>query len=98
LVLRTWTSLNATLSPVVADAIRSVVIDDVVIVNIPHIADIVYGPVVVEAAILPAAAVITLAEVAVPIRNAAVETNHRAPIAFMKKIPIAIPAPVAGRP
>jgi hypothetical protein len=77
------------------------VVDDnglIVDVRDRRVRDVVDGAVVEESAAAPIATLVADAGVAVAIRDAAVEADFRAPIAFMKGIDAVVPTPISWRP
>lgn len=85
-------------STVIADVVCSV--DDGPAVRVAKVptAHIVHVRVVAELIVAPVAAVVAAATIAVPIVDAAVEADFRAPIAVIPGIPIIAPTPITGRP
>src|SRR5579883_1967198 len=100
LLLRRRPRGRAAIAAVEADAIDPVVHDHRLTIDVgdPDIADVVDGAVVEEGAMVPMAAVIAVAGVAVAIVDAAIEADFAPPIAGMESIAAAGPAPVGGRP
>lgn len=93
--------VNATMAPVIADAVyRRIVVYDRRVVGVMDFRDIdvVHRAVVVKAVVLPAAAFITVAEIAEAIIYAAVKTNPWAPITLMENKGSSAPAPIGRRP
>src|SRR5215217_2719080 len=70
---------------------------DVGVVN-DGLVHICHSRVVTETISLPAAAPITVAGVAMAVVNAAVKSDSRAPISFVKDVGVIIPAPPRGGP
>src|SRR6476620_2207105 len=98
-LLRRRLRCRATAAPIVTH-VGDVVDDDGLVVDVAdlHVRDVVDGAVVEESAATPIAALVAVAGVAVAIRDAAVEADFRAPIAFVKGIDAVVPTPIAGRP
>ena len=98
-LLRRRLRCRATGAPIVTH-VGDVVDDDGLVVDVAdlHVRDVVDGAVVEESAATPIAALVAVAGVAVAIRDAAVEADFRAPIAFVKGIDAVVPTPIAGRP
>src|SRR5450755_4002329 len=96
--LRSCASFHAALAAVVADA--GVTLHHSGVVGIVNHGGVhaIHRSVVSEAAIIPASALIPATTVSVAIIDAAVKTDILAPVAFMERIGIAAPAPIAGRP
>src|SRR5580704_14888908 len=97
--LRGGPLVDATVPAVVTDTVRIVVFDPGV-VNVMNFVDVhvVHGAVVVKVVTIPAAAFITVAEIAESIIDAAIPADVRAPITFMEEIAAIAPSPVAGCP
>src|SRR5690348_9991623 len=86
-------------SPVVAHVVhRDVIHDDGLVVDIRNVGHVVHGSVVEKGSAIPISALIAEAAVAVTVVNAAVESNHRTPVALMKHKDAIRPAPIARRP
>src|SRR5215471_8701653 len=81
LLLSGRTRRNPALATVVADAIYGCVVDHRRVVNVVNFGDVhvIDGTVVVELTAIPAATLIALAEISVPIVNATIEANDGAP-------------------
>ena len=92
--------VESTVAAVVTDASGVVVAFHPGVVNVVNLRDIhiVDVPVVKEVIVVPVAAFIAVAKVTEAVVDAAIETNHRTPVAFMKKEAITTPTPVARRP
>jgi hypothetical protein len=77
-----------------------VVDDDGLVIDVGdlHIREIVDAAVVEESAAAPVTALVADAAITVAIRDAAVEADFGAPIAFVKGIDAVVPAPISGRP
>src|ERR1700752_5281106 len=67
------------------------------VVDYRHV-HIVHRAVVIKMVVLPPPTFIPVAEVSESIINPAIESNDRAPIAFVKVVPPAAPGPIARRP
>jgi hypothetical protein len=96
---RGWARHQAAAASVVADP---VVIDDCDIVNVDvpddrriHACD---GAVVVEVVVIPIAALIARAKVAVAVIHAAIKAQVRSPVAVVPQVAVAVEAPIARRP
>src|SRR5690242_7782036 len=92
--------VNSATPAVEADARSAVIVHHrrvVGVVNHRHV-DVVHGAVVIKMVVLPSPAFIPVAKVAESIINPAIESHHRAPIAFVKVISPAAPGPIARRP
>jgi hypothetical protein len=59
---------------------------------------ITYGAVVEKMSTVPAAALVTVAKVTVTVVDPAIETDTRAPVAFMEDKSVTAPAPIGGGP
>jgi len=93
--------VDASATAVIADAIYGrVVVDDRRVVGVMDFRDIyiVHRAVIEKSVVVPTAAFITAAEIAVAVTYASVETDDRTPIALMEDKGISAPAPIAGRP
>ncbi len=101
LLLPRRTRADSTIPAVVADPIyRDVVVDHRGVVNVMNIRDvhIVHRPVIEKPAAIPASAIVAVAEISIPVIDAAVETNLRSPISLIEKISIAAISPIPGSP
>ena len=86
LLRRSRTRVDPAIAAVITNAIHRRIIDHccvVDVVNACHI-DIVHRAVVVEASIVPAAALVAFSEVPVAVIDATIESYLRAPIAFVE--------------
>src|SRR4029077_19204640 len=94
------TYLHATIAAVEADAITPVVVVYSCVVNVAIARDVyvAYRLVVEEVAVVPAAAFVPVAEIAIAVADAAVEADFRSPVAFVEYVVIVIVTPVAGSP
>ncbi len=92
--------LDPAVAAVIADASAVYGLVDVGHVNVVNVGDVdvVDRAVVVKLPIIPAPALVTVAKVAIAIRDPAVETNRRAPVSLMKKVNVIGPSPVRRRP
>jgi len=100
-LLPRWALIDAAISAVVTDAINGpIVVYDRGVVGVVNFGDIdvVYGTVVVEAIAVPSSAFIPMPEISISIVDAAVKSNLRAPVAFVKDEGISAPGPIARRP
>jgi len=80
-------------------AAQAVVGDPAVIEGVDvQAADVVVGTVVIECPASPVAAVITMAPISKAIAHAAIEADMRPPVAGVKQIGPAVPAPIAWGP
>src|SRR5438270_676036 len=101
LFLRTRTSVNATVSTVVANASDVALIDYCRVVNVVndrniHVVD---GAIVEEAIALPSAAFVATAEVSVAVIDTAIKSDHLIrPITFIKNKTTATPSPISRSP
>src|SRR3974390_2862594 len=95
-----WLRRDPSVPAVIAHAVDGRVVDHRGVVNVVNVGDvdIVHRAVVVEVSVLPAPALIAVAEVAEAVVNPAIKPDHRAPIADMEDEPAAAPSPPAGRP
>ena len=99
-LFRTRTRLDTSGTAVVADAVHRCHVGHIFVIYIVNINDIDIsdGAIVVEVVILPATSLIAIAGVTKTVRNSAIETDMRSPIARMEKINTAFPTPVGWRP
>jgi hypothetical protein len=98
-IFRPGTGVYPATTAVVADSIHSVVYDRGV-VNVVNVDDVhvVHRAVVEESSIVPAPALVALAEITETVRDPAIETDVRAPIALMEKKAVAAPTPITRSP
>lgn len=89
---------DAAFAAVVADVPVVVIDDDGLVVDIGHMSDVVYGPVVEEGSVSPIATFITETCVTESVVDASIEADPRAPIALVENEEAAAPAPPAGSP
>src|SRR5215469_14804387 len=91
--------VDSAAAAVVADAVHGHVVDDGLVVhaNVGDV-DVVHGAVVVEVAVSPIAAFITVAEVAVAVVHATVEADVRSPVPGVPDVHAVAPSPISGRP
>src|SRR5580704_3146284 len=92
--------IDATRAAVIADPVRGVVVDYRRVVNIMNVGDIhvVDGAIVEKVPAVPSSTFIAVAEVAESVIDSAIESDLRAPIAFMENECFAAPAPPARSP
>src|SRR5260370_10553690 len=93
--------VNATVAAVIADAVyRRIVVYDRGVVGVMDFRDIdvVHRAVIVKAVVVPAAAFVTAAEIAIAVIYASVKTNTWAPITLMQNKDSSAPTPVGRRP
>ena len=78
--------VDSTLAAVIAHPVDGRVIDHSRVVDIVNVGDVnvVHRAVVIELAVVPASALVAVAEISVAVGDAAIETDLRSPIAFMK--------------
>src|SRR5271163_510537 len=97
--LGSGTYLDATGSPVEADAIHRGLVDSRV-VNVSIDGDVYAANrlVVEEVPVVPAAAVVAMTKIAIPVTDSAVETDLCSPIAVMEQIPAVAPTPITRSP
>jgi len=86
-----------------ASVITHVVYRDIIhchglIVDVGDVGDIVHGSIVEESTVVPISALIAYPNVAKAIVNAAIESDVRPPIAFVKDKDAITPTPVTRRP
>lgn len=99
LFLRRGVHVDTTISAVVADAIDSLV-DHRGVIDVVNLCDIhvVYGTIVIEVIVVPATALIPMAEVSKSIVDSPIETNYRSPVSFVENEAASAPSPIAGSP
>ena len=98
-LLRVSTRIDTAISAVKADAVVSAVVN-------PFVVDIVnvrafyaaLGAVIEEVSVVPAAAAVAFAIVTVPVVDPAIETNLRAPVAFVEAVAAVAPTPISRCP
>ncbi len=76
------------------------VVDDRAVVDVgdAHVAEVVGGAVVGEPPMIPVAALVAHAAIAVAVIDAAVEADRRSPVALVEEVDPVVPAPPARRP
>src|SRR5215469_6669297 len=99
-ILRCGAGCNATRATVIADPVDGGVFDDGGVIDIVNVGDIhiVDGAIVKEAFAFPTPAFVPFTGVAEAVRNSAVETNTRTPVAFVEEEAVFVPRPVSRRP
>ena len=98
--LRPGARVDSALAAVVADPVRVVVIDHRGVINVVNVGNVhvVDGSIVEKASPVPTSALVAFAEVAESVIDAAIESDVRAPVAFMENECGAAPTPPARCP
>jgi len=91
--------VDSAVAAVVADVIHCALVHPCVVSVVEVVrVHVVVRRVVEEMPVVPASALITMAEVSVAVVNPAVKTNRRAPVAFVEVVSAVAPTPIARRP
>jgi hypothetical protein len=99
-VLSVRTCVDPTVPPVVADPVHGSVVDHRGVISVVTVGDVyvIHRAVVLELSVVPTAAFIAPAAVAVAIIDPAIETDVRTPVALIESVSAVAPAPIAWGP